>query len=85
MFANALPAERFYQVSILLALPITSTDFQCSQNSDVFKGVVSWAAGGFDTNYVITETPDINGTTLTDQPLVSQCIVAKFRGASGVL
>lgn len=56
-----------------------------SQNSDVFKGVVSWAAGGFDTSYVITETPNINGTTLTDQPLVSQCIVAKFRGASGVL
>jgi endoglucanase len=63
----------------------TTANSRRSQNSDVFKGVVSWAAGGFDTSYVITETPNINGTTITDQPLVSQCIVAKFRGASGVL
>ncbi|KAF2100281.1 cellulase-domain-containing protein [Rhizodiscina lignyota] len=60
-----------------------------NQNSDVFKGVVSWAAGGFDTTYVITERPaetqGANGTTFTDQPLVTQCIVGKFRGASGIL
>jgi len=56
-----------------------------SQNSDVFKGVISWAAGGFDSTYVLTETPTISGSTFTDQQLVTQCIVAKFKGASGIL
>lgn len=72
-------------VFLMSGLVRCGADFCCSQNPDVFKGVVSWAAGGFDTNYVITETADMNGTGFTDQPLVSQCIVAKFRGASGVL
>jgi hypothetical protein len=55
----------------------------------VFKGVVGWGAGGFDLKYTLTETPEVsqgaNGTIFKDQPLVSQCIVGKFRGASGVL
>jgi hypothetical protein len=46
-------------------------------------GVVAWAAGGFAQNYVISETPMMMGTSLMDQPLVSQCIVSKFKGAIG--
>jgi hypothetical protein len=46
-------------------------------------GVVSWAAGGFAQNYVISQTPMIVGASLVDQPLVSQCIVSKFKGAVG--
>lgn len=46
-------------------------------------GVVGWAAGGFDQNYEITQTPKQVGATLQDQPLVSQCIVGKFKGVTG--
>ena len=44
-------------------------------NSDVFLGWVGWAAGGFDTTYVLTETPNGN----TDQLIVSSCIAGKFQ------
>lgn len=47
---------------------------------DVFLGWVGWAAGRFDTTYVLTETPVQNGNTWTDQPLVEQCIVGQFKG-----
>ena len=61
-----------------------------SQNADVFKGVIGWAAGGFATDYVLSQTPlmkipnDVNGG-FNDQPLTTNCMVAKFRGVTGVL
>ena len=46
--------------------------------SDVFLGWVGWAAGAFDTTYVLSETPTESGGTWTDQPLVTKCIVGQF-------
>ena len=46
--------------------------------SDVFLGWTGWAAGMFDTSYVLTETPTLSGSTWTDQPLVKQCIAGEF-------
>jgi len=48
--------------------------------SYVFLGGGGWAAGNFDTSYVLTETPTLSGSTWTDQPLVKQCIVGQFHG-----
>ncbi|KDQ55185.1 glycoside hydrolase family 5 protein, partial [Jaapia argillacea MUCL 33604] len=54
--------------------------YMCSQVayqksvSDVILGYVGWAAGSFDTTYVLTETPTESGTTWTDQLLVSSCM-----------
>jgi len=45
-----------------------------NQNPDVYLGWTGWAAGSFDTSYVLSETP--NGTT--DQPIVAQCIAGEF-------
>jgi len=47
--------------------------------SDVYLGWTGWAAGMFDTSYVLSETPTLNGNTYTDQPLVKQCIAGKFK------
>jgi endoglucanase len=49
-----------------------------NSNSDVYLGFTGWAAGMFDTSYVLSMTPTLSGTTYTDQPLVKQCIVALF-------
>ncbi|KAF2668061.1 glycoside hydrolase family 5 protein [Microthyrium microscopicum] len=66
-----------------LALLCQQNDF-INQNSDVIIGVVSWAAGGFDQSYVLTETPIGNPDgSWTDQPIVQQCIVQRFRGVTG--
>ncbi len=48
--------------------------------SDAYLGWVGWAAGSFDTSYVLSETPTQSGSTWTDQPLVKQCIVGQFHG-----
>jgi len=45
-----------------------------NQNSDVYLGWTGWAAGSFDTSYVLSETPNGN----TDQPIVAQCIAGEF-------
>ena len=54
-------------------------------NSDAYLGYNGWGAGGFSpTSYNLTETPMTtesgNGTTFTDQPIVSQCIVGTRTG-----
>jgi endoglucanase len=52
-----------------------------NQNSDVYLGYITWAAGGFDQTYNLTETPIFNANgTVTDQPLVTQCVVPNFAG-----
>ncbi|KAI9684841.1 MAG: Endoglucanase EG-II [Bathelium mastoideum] len=49
-------------------------------NSDVYLGYTTWAAGSFATTYTLSETPFGSGTDLTDQELVSQCVVGVFTG-----
>jgi endoglucanase len=56
-----------------------------SQNSDVFKGVLTWGAGGFATSYVISNTPFGSGKSLTNQPLVTDCLIGKFKNPTGVM
>ncbi|KAF2424390.1 cellulase-domain-containing protein [Tothia fuscella] len=65
-----------------MAMLCQQNDF-INANADVYLGVVSWAAGGFDQNYVITQTPKMVGTSFLDQPLVTMCTVNKFRGVKG--
>ncbi|MCJ1432836.1 hypothetical protein MMC27_002194 [Xylographa pallens] len=45
-----------------------------NSNSDVYLGWQGWAAGGFATSYVLSETPTGN----TDTLLVQQCIAGEF-------
>lgn len=49
-------------------------------NADVFLGYTSWAAGGFDATYELTETPTQNGGTWTDTLLVQSCVAQCFQG-----
>ncbi|KZL64167.1 endoglucanase iii [Colletotrichum incanum] len=46
-----------------------------NQNSDVFIGLVGWAAGSFDTNYVLSLTPKKSGNSYTDNDLMKQCVL----------
>lgn len=55
---------------------------ELNKYSDVFLGWTGWAAGMFDTSYVLSETPTLSGTTYTDQPLVKQCIAGMFKTQS---
>lgn len=43
-------------------------------NSDRIIGVTTFAAGGFDQTFNLTETPVLNGNTFVDTSLVSDCI-----------
>lgn len=53
-------------------------------NDDVFLGYVGWAAGQFDTSYVLSLTPtqQANGSW-TDNEVFSQCMLAPYRKAGG--
>ncbi|KAK2052555.1 cellulase-domain-containing protein [Colletotrichum caudatum] len=46
-----------------------------NQNSDVFVGLVAWAAGSFDPNYVLSLTPKKSGNSYTDNDLMKQCVL----------
>ena len=50
-----------------------------SANSDVYLGWTGWAAGEFDTSYILTETPMGSPGSYTDQQLVTQCIAGIFK------
>ncbi|CAK7198246.1 hypothetical protein SEUCBS139899_000905 [Sporothrix eucalyptigena] len=67
------------------------TDF-CTQNAylnandDVFIGYVAWAAGQFDSTYVLSLTPTLQSNgSYTDNELFSQCVLAPYRKAGGPL
>ncbi len=47
-------------------------------HTDVFLGWTGWAAGSFDSSYVLTETPTYANGVWTDTSLVSSCIAGKF-------
>ncbi|KAL0932105.1 glycoside hydrolase family 5 protein [Colletotrichum truncatum] len=49
-----------------------------NQNSDVFIGLVGWAAGSFDTNYVLSLTPKKSGNGYTDNELMKQCVLGTW-------
>ena len=57
-----------------------------NENSDVYLGMLGWAAGSFDPDaYVLSLTPhvDKDSKKMTDQPLLTKCFVEKFKGGSG--
>ncbi|KAG8952212.1 hypothetical protein FRC04_004919 [Tulasnella sp. 424] len=43
-------------------------------NSDVFVGYTGWAAGSYDTSYILDETPTWLGYPWVDTPLVQSCL-----------
>ncbi|KAF8180389.1 endo-beta-1,4-glucanase [Pholiota molesta] len=54
-----------------------------AQNSDVILGYVGWAAGNFDSTYVLTEAPTQNGTTWSDTLLTQSCLSPKSGSQKG--
>ncbi|KAF7892298.1 uncharacterized protein EAF01_010378 [Botrytis porri] len=46
-------------------------------NSDVYLGYIGWSAGSFDSTYILTETPNGSGSSMTDQALVAACLTRK--------
>ncbi|KAI9730433.1 MAG: hypothetical protein M1834_005943 [Cirrosporium novae-zelandiae] len=45
-----------------------------NQNPDVYLGYIGWAAGSFDSNYTLSETPTHSGNTWIDTLIVSSCL-----------
>lgn len=65
------------------------TDF-CAQNafvnanSDVFVGLVAWAARSFPTSYLLSLTPSDDGGRLVHNALTAQCVVGTWLDAGDV-
>ena len=55
-----------------------------ASNSDVYLGYTTWAAGSFSTSYALSETPLSSGAHLTDQEIVTRCVVGVFKGNSSI-
>lgn len=55
-----------------------------NENSDVYLGILGWAAGSFDDTYILTLSPTEDGGTWTDKPLLTKCFAEKFQGGVGV-
>ncbi|KAI1075401.1 glycoside hydrolase family 5 protein [Whalleya microplaca] len=51
-------------------------------NSDVFVGLVAWAAGSFDTSYILSLTPSKQNGAFADNKLMSQCVLATWANSS---
>ncbi|KAI1213302.1 glycoside hydrolase family 5 protein [Annulohypoxylon truncatum] len=49
-----------------------------NQNSDVFIGLVGWAAGSFDTSYLLSLTPSKQNGGLVDNQQMSQCLLGTW-------
>ncbi|KAI1452046.1 glycoside hydrolase family 5 protein [Annulohypoxylon moriforme] len=49
-----------------------------NQNSDVFIGLVGWAAGNFDTSYLLSLTPSKQNGGLVDNQQMSQCLLGTW-------
>ncbi|KAI6380806.1 hypothetical protein MCOR25_001481 [Pyricularia grisea] len=54
-------------------------------NSDVFIGLVGWAAGSFSTSYILSLTPTKNGNTYTDNALMNQCMIDTWLNSTTVV
>lgn len=53
-----------------------------AKNDDVLVGFVAWAAGGFDSTYLLTLAPSKSGGGWTDNKLMRKCILAPFGKAA---
>ncbi|KAK0610969.1 glycoside hydrolase superfamily [Immersiella caudata] len=55
-----------------------------NDNPDVFMGLVSWGAGGAETEpeALLSQTPLWEGGRLVDQPLMAQCVVGTWIGST---
>ncbi|KAK1752867.1 glycoside hydrolase superfamily [Echria macrotheca] len=51
-------------------------------NSDVFAGLLTWGAGSFGTDYLLSETPFFEGGKFINQPLTQQCVVGTFMAST---
>ncbi|KAF9041256.1 glycoside hydrolase superfamily [Panaeolus papilionaceus] len=54
-----------------------------ARNSDVFLGYVGWSAGNFDTSYILSEVPTLNGTVWVDTLLTQKCMSPKSGSQKG--
>ncbi|KAK0625184.1 glycoside hydrolase superfamily [Bombardia bombarda] len=54
-------------------------------NSDVFVGLVSWAAGSFDTSYLLAQTPRFDGQKWVNNQLAADCVVDTWLKSSEVV
>ncbi|KAK0648961.1 glycoside hydrolase superfamily [Cercophora newfieldiana] len=53
-----------------------------NSNPDVFLGLVSWGAGSFNTDYLLSQTPFWEGGRFVDHPLMAQCVVGTWIGST---
>ncbi|KAI1484361.1 glycoside hydrolase superfamily [Biscogniauxia mediterranea] len=51
-------------------------------NADVFVGLVGWAAGSFDTSYILSLTPSGQGNALVDKALMTQCLLGTWNNST---
>ncbi|KAB5533509.1 glycoside hydrolase superfamily [Coniochaeta sp. 2T2.1] len=54
-------------------------------NSDVFVGLVAWAAGSFSSSYLLSLTPTKQGDRLVNNALAAQCVVKTWLEAKEVV
>lgn len=51
-------------------------------NPDVFLGLLSWGAGSFKTDYLLSQTPFREGGRFINQPLMQQCVVGTWMAST---
>ena len=73
MPANPIPGSKLGWCDLCLADRSTLTDAFFDVYA-VFLGYTGWAAGSFETPYVLSETPTKNGGSWIDQLLVKACM-----------
>jgi len=49
-----------------------------NENSDVFLGIVGWAAGSFSNGYLMSLTPEMQNGRYVDNQLMKECVVAPW-------
>ncbi|KAK3690450.1 glycoside hydrolase superfamily [Podospora appendiculata] len=54
-------------------------------NSDVFVGLVAWAAGSFDTSYILGLTPSQKNGKYVDNALATKCVAGTWLESSEVV
>ncbi|EFX06636.1 endoglucanase 2 [Grosmannia clavigera kw1407] len=53
-----------------------------NKNSDVFVGLVAWAAGNFATSYVLSLTPSLDDGKYVDNDLMKECVLAPWNNGT---
>ncbi|TPX18099.1 uncharacterized protein E0L32_011823 [Thyridium curvatum] len=54
-----------------------------NDNSDVYVGLVAWAAGSFGASYVLSLTPTRQGDRWVNNELFSKCVLAPWENSEG--